>query len=181
MGRIKNTLKQVRFIQSVLNIRNGVKDICLNYISLRGFEKYGYREKSSTVYMPVSISNPQNVYLHEYTRIQPGAKIINNKGKFILKKYSACGAGLTVLTEKHIPTTTVPIFFNSLHINDVITDTVVEEDVWIGANTTLMPGITVRRGAVVGSCSVVTKTFPLMLLSQGIPPESLPANLLLRK
>lgn len=78
MGRIKNTLKQVRFIQSVLNIRNGVKDICLNYISLRGFEKYGYREKSSTVYMPVSISNPQNVYLHEYTRIQPGAKIINN-------------------------------------------------------------------------------------------------------
>ncbi len=169
MGRIKNTLKQVRFIQSVLNIRNGVKDICLNYISLRGFEKYGYREKSSTVYMPISISNPQNVYLHEYTRIQPGAKIINNKGKFILKKYSACGAGLTVLTEKHIPTTTVPIFFNSLHINDVITDTVVEEDVWIGANTTLMPGITVRRGAVVGSCSVVTKDVPPYAVVAGNP------------
>lgn len=34
---------------------------------------------------------------------------------------------------------------------------VVEDDVWIGANTVILPGITIHKGAVVGAGSVVTK------------------------
>lgn len=34
---------------------------------------------------------------------------------------------------------------------------VIEEDCFIAANTTILPGITVRKGSTVGACSVVTR------------------------
>ena len=34
---------------------------------------------------------------------------------------------------------------------------VIEDDVWIGANSVILPGITIHKGAVVGAGSVVTK------------------------
>jgi acetyltransferase-like isoleucine patch superfamily enzyme len=34
---------------------------------------------------------------------------------------------------------------------------VIEEDCFIGANVTILPGMTVRRGSTVGTCSVVTR------------------------
>lgn len=35
-------------------------------------------------------------------------------------------------------------------------DTIVGNDVWIGAGATVMPGVTIGHGAVIGACSVVT-------------------------
>ena len=34
-------------------------------------------------------------------------------------------------------------------------DTVVGNDVWIGMNATIMPGITIGDGAIIGACAVV--------------------------
>lgn len=34
---------------------------------------------------------------------------------------------------------------------------VIEDDVWIGANCVILPGVTIGRGAVIGAGSVVTK------------------------
>lgn len=39
-------------------------------------------------------------------------------------------------------------------------DVVVEEDVWLGVNVTLLSGVTVGRGAIVAAGSVVTKDVP---------------------
>lgn len=41
--------------------------------------------------------------------------------------------------------------------------------VWIGARSTIMPGVTIGRGAVVGSCSVVTKDVPENSIVVGVP------------
>ncbi len=35
---------------------------------------------------------------------------------------------------------------------------VIGEDVWVGANCVIMPGIEIGRGAIIGAGSVVTKT-----------------------
>lgn len=37
---------------------------------------------------------------------------------------------------------------------------VIENDVWLGANVTVLPGITIGEGSVVGAGSVVTKNVP---------------------
>ena len=37
----------------------------------------------------------------------------------------------------------------------------VEDDCWIGGNVSILPGIKIGRGAVLGACSVITKVINL--------------------
>lgn len=46
---------------------------------------------------------------------------------------------------------------------------VIEDDVWLGANALVMPGVTVRRGAVVGAGAVVTKDVEPYGVAVGVP------------
>lgn len=43
------------------------------------------------------------------------------------------------------------------------------EDVWLGANVKVMPGVTIGTGAVVGAGSVVTKDIPDFHIAMGVP------------
>lgn len=48
---------------------------------------------------------------------------------------------------------------------------VVEEDVWIGCNVTLLSGVTVGRGSVIAAGAVVTKSCPPYSLLGGVPAK----------
>ena len=48
-------------------------------------------------------------------------------------------------------------------------DTVVGNDVWIGYASTIMPGVTIGDGAILASCSVVTKDVPPYAIVGGNP------------
>jgi acetyltransferase-like isoleucine patch superfamily enzyme len=43
------------------------------------------------------------------------------------------------------------------------------DDVWIGANSVILPGVTVGDGSVVGAGSVVTKDVPAYSIMAGVP------------
>lgn len=44
-------------------------------------------------------------------------------------------------------------------------------DVWIGMNSTIMPGVTIGRGAIIGAGSVVRKSVPEFTIVAGNPAE----------
>lgn len=46
---------------------------------------------------------------------------------------------------------------------------IIENDVWIGAKSTIMSGVKIGNGSVVGSCSVVTKDVPPYSIVVGNP------------
>jgi acetyltransferase-like isoleucine patch superfamily enzyme len=46
---------------------------------------------------------------------------------------------------------------------------VIEDDVWIGAKASIMPGVTIGRGSVVGTAAVVTKDVPPFSVVAGVP------------
>lgn len=46
---------------------------------------------------------------------------------------------------------------------------VVEDDVWIGSKATILDGVTVRRGAIIGAGAVVTKSVPAKAIAVGVP------------
>ena len=48
---------------------------------------------------------------------------------------------------------------------------VIEDDVWIGANVTVLPGRTVGRGSIVGAGSVVTRDVPAFSVVGGNPAQ----------
>lgn len=45
----------------------------------------------------------------------------------------------------------------------------VEDDVWIGGNVTVLPGVTIGRGTIVAAGSVVTKDLPSGVIAAGNP------------
>lgn len=47
----------------------------------------------------------------------------------------------------------------------------IEDDVWIGAKASVMPGVTIGRGAVVATGAVVTKSVPPFSVVAGVPAK----------
>lgn len=47
----------------------------------------------------------------------------------------------------------------------------VEDDVWIGCNASILPGITIGKGSVVGAGAVVTKDIPPYSVAVGVPAK----------
>lgn len=50
-------------------------------------------------------------------------------------------------------------------------DIIIENDVWIGAKSTIMSGVKIGNGSVIGSCSVVTKDVPPYAIVVGNPAK----------
>lgn len=55
---------------------------------------------------------------------------------------------------------------------DIISQPVIiEDDVWIGFNSTIFKGVKIGKGAVIGACSVVTKDVPEFVVVVGNPAK----------
>jgi acetyltransferase-like isoleucine patch superfamily enzyme len=54
---------------------------------------------------------------------------------------------------------------------DVGRPIVIEDDVWLGAGTFVLPGVTIGRGSIVGAGSVVTRDIPPMAIAAGSPAK----------
>ncbi len=128
------------------------------FIFIRNTRKKSYRQcgTHTDLYGPLTL-DPHYVTLEEYTRLQPNIQVITAGGTFKVRKYSAIGAGCTVIPGNHIPTVGLPQYLSSLHINDTATEIVVEEDAWVGARCILLSHCHIGRGAVVAAGSTVTK------------------------
>ena len=50
-------------------------------------------------------------------------------------------------------------------------NTVVKDDVWIGANSTILSGVTINQGAIVAAGSIVTKDVPPYAIVAGNPAK----------
>ena len=50
---------------------------------------------------------------------------------------------------------------------------IIEDDVWVGGNVTILPGIRIGRGSVIAAGAVVTANVPPMVVAGGIPARVL--------
>lgn len=55
--------------------------------------------------------------------------------------------------------------------NRQVDKTVVENDVWLGLRSIVMPGLTIATGTIVGSASVVTKSTDAYSIYGGVPAK----------
>ncbi|HEY1902094.1 MAG TPA: acyltransferase [Terracidiphilus sp.] len=60
---------------------------------------------------------------------------------------------------------------NRLHSAGSSAPIVIEDDVWIGTNTVVLPGVRIGKGAVIGANSVVSANIPAMAVARGNPAE----------
>lgn len=165
-------------MDSIIKIIYKIGGLILHKIAKKKYQRkikkigLGYFGKHTQLGFPSLISNPSQVYLYEYSRLQQNHIIYNYTGNFIMKEYSGASIGLVVVTGNHIPTVGIPQFMLGItHINDKETDIIVEEDVWIGARVTLIAGAHIGRGAIVGANSLVNKEIPPYAVVVGSPAK----------
>ena len=136
--------------------------------------KLGYCGKRVKVEYPNTLNS--RIYLYDDVNIYGGARfIISDKGeggKFIMKRNSGASQGLTVITGKHGHKIGTP-FHDTMWSGELDKETTITvcEDARLGANVTLLPGVTIGRGAQIGACSVVTKDIPPYAIAAGNPAK----------
>lgn len=140
--------------------------------------QFKHIHKTSRVHYTAKVYNPENLYMDEHTNIEADAHIMNTRAKVIFKKYSGAAFGLTVITGNHMSvpgkhhkmiTDADKNELDSLHEYDK--DVVVGEDVWLGANSTLLSGVNIGRGAIVGAGTVVRTDVPPYAIVAGNPAK----------
>lgn len=145
---------------------------------LLGITKYGCKHPTSFLSHDVVVYRPQNLYLHEHASVAYGAVIMNWRAKFIMKRYSGAAFGLIVITGNHMRIKGK--LYKQVTDKDKDSlksgknfdkDVVVEEDVWIGSNVTLLGGSHVGRGSNIGSGSVVRGAVPPYAIVMGNPAK----------
>lgn len=137
--------------------------------------KFGYVGEKVVIIPPFIIGNPENVYLHGLNKIEC-CTISSPLAKFVMKYGAGSAEGLTVHTGNHMR---VPgRFYRTITNEDKLAsgkqldfDVIVEEDVWIGCNVTLLAGVTIGRGSTVAAGAVVSRSMPPYCICGGVPAK----------
>lgn len=143
-----------------------------SYFGIRR-HKFGYCAKSCVITPPVVFGNCRNIFLYENTTINAFSWISATNAKFIVKANCSIAERLTVHTGNHAYI--VGKFITEINENNkpdgFDKDVIVENDVWIGCNVTLLSGVTIGRGSIIAAGSVVNKSVPPYSIVGGIPAQ----------
>jgi acetyltransferase-like isoleucine patch superfamily enzyme len=78
------------------------------------------------------------------------------------------GQSVNMHSESHvIEDTSVPIRDQGISYQGIV----IEDDVWIGSKATILDGVVIGKGAVIGASSVVTKSIPPYGIAVGVPAK----------
>lgn len=113
------------------------------------------------------VGDYRNIVLHKNSEINDGCYLLA-KAKIEIGENSTLAYRVTVLTgaDPNGP-------YNSLSelYPPVKAPVIIGKDVWVGANSTILPGVTIGDFSVVAAGSVVTKDVPSGVLVAGVPAE----------
>lgn len=115
--------------------------------------------------MGVEIRNGQNIYLGQNTAVNKNVLLDGRGGKLII------GNNVDIAQETNIWTMQHDVH-DDYH-KAVGGDVIIEDSAWIASRVTILPGVTIGRGAVVASNSVVTKNVLPMEIVAGIPAKKI--------
>ena len=122
------------------------------------------------VFDPDGLYSYGNICVGDDVYIGPGARISAAGVGVEIRDWVIIGPGLTIMAGDH--NTTVP-GVPMRHVKGKAAGNdrriCIEEDVWIGANVTILKGVTIGRGSIVGAGAVVTKCLPRYCIAAGVP------------
>lgn len=151
-----------------------IRALYFKYRKTIGFHKssFGYLSKNLCVSTNCTFNNPQNIYIFT-SGVLSNCFISAPNAKFTMKKGCAVAGGLCVHTGNHarIVGKFVGEISEDIKPKGYDNDVLVEEDVWIGSNVTLLSGVDIGRGTTVAAGAVVAKSMPPYCICGGVPAK----------
>lgn len=112
-----------------------------------------------TLWYPYKMLIGKNVTLNE-------GVVLNAAGGITIGDNVRIGMRTTMITSDHIiESREIPIYLQGISTAPIY----IENDVWIGANVTLLKNVRIGRGAVIAAGAVVTKDVPAFAIVGGVP------------
>ncbi len=129
------------------------------------FGKMVLGELDSSAYLRYGCSfvKPKNIFLGANSLIAGGSKLDGRGGKIIVGANTDISGETNIWTLQHDP-------HDDYH-GTKGADVIIGDYVWIATRVTILPGVTIGRGAVVATGSVVTKDVPEMAIVGGVPAK----------
>ena len=125
-----------------------------------------YTGKNLRVAQGVRINNPSLVSVGDGVYLGDGVQLYAWDERIVIGSNVLVAAGVRMITRKHgfadIGRPMADQGYNNAPI-------VIEDDVWIGFQAIILPGVTVGRGAIVGAGAVVTRDVKPYCIVGGVP------------
>ncbi|WP_460241845.1 acyltransferase [Aurantivibrio infirmus] len=87
----------------------------------------------------------------------------------VIKDDVLIGSSVHIYVDKHrFDNTQMPISMQGFYDSENV---VIESGAWLGANVTVLPGVTIGRNSVIGAGSVVTNSIPDYSVAVGVPAK----------
>ena len=162
----------VRFLyEGTGKVKRGLVRLIMQPIIRKSFAECGSKV---TIGCGCRFSGIQNIYIGDNVALGENTRIMCTRAKVIMKGHIMFGPGVTIITGGHrldyIGKYMIDVGNNEKNPDDD-KDIIIEEDVWIGANATVLKGVTIGRGAVVAAGAVVTKDIPPYAIAGGVPAK----------
>jgi len=138
-------------------------------LSVRGSQDSAINISNHVFVGRSSILNARDgvIEIGAFTSIGSNCRIATPHGKLNIGRYVLIAANCYIGGGNHkINRTDIPIAKQGFESKGGV---VIEDDVWIGANTVIADGVRIGRGSVIGACSYVNKDIPEYSISFGIP------------
>ncbi|MBR2022007.1 MAG: CatB-related O-acetyltransferase [Clostridia bacterium] len=120
------------------------------------------------------MSGSKNVFLGNNVSIGEDARFMCTRARIIMGDNIMFGPGVTCITGGHrMDVVGKPMISvtNEEKRPEDDRDIVLEGDNWIGANVTILRGVTVGEGSVIAAGAVVTKDVPPYSIVGGVPAK----------
>lgn len=114
----------------------------------------------------------ENLSIGDYSSIPKGSTFFCTGAPLTIGKKVIFGPHPTIITGDHRIDVVGKYIMDSLDklpVNDA--PVVIEDDVWAGANVTILKGVTIGRGSVIAAGAVVTKSCPPYSIIGGVPAK----------
>ena len=141
------------------------------------FYKGSMRHCGKHVYIRPSSSDFKglwNLSVGDYTSIPKGSVFYCTEAPLTIGKKVIFGPRPTIITGDHrIDVVGKYIMDSNDKLSENDAPVVIEDDVWTGANVTILKGVTIGHGSVVAAGAVVTKSCPPYSIIGGVPAKVL--------
>ncbi|MGX8683629.1 MAG: acyltransferase [Bacteroidales bacterium] len=149
---------------------------------------YQHRGKHAVIHRSVRMDTPpyRKFYLGDYSVVESFACINNAVGDVIIGDHTRIGLHNTIIGPVTIGSHVnlaqgITITALNHNFSDAekrideqgvnTTPVVIEDDIWIGANAVILPGVTIGQHSVVAAGAIVTKDVPPHSLVAGVPAK----------
>lgn len=123
-------------------------------------------DKNSKFEPNIYISNGANIKMGKHIRINEDVFL---QGVVDIGDYVMIAPNVAIHSSTHIYNNPpMPMVLNNLTEPKKVT---IEDDVWIGRNSVILPGITIGKGSIVGANSVVNKNVEPYTIVGGVPAK----------